>query len=415
MTYVTWGFDDLDLPGKTAPARRSSTLAMATAITLGLGGATAILNLASSSATWMAVAYLTAGQENALRPKQTTLGVLSPRGQAFALPGDGVILASRPQQPAPIPAPDMQAVASPSPKSVEVAQPPVVALAQPPVIEEKSPVTPTTPAVMATAITPPSPITAPPASVEREGTAPIAVPVAPPLPPTRLAALAPVPVSIVLPEPVRRTSIRKPEEPVTLAPPVEPTVEPKPIIAPPQKPNPLVAALPPKVDAPPLAPQRPGPVAGNGTAVYDIEARTVYLPNGERLEAHSGLGEHMDDPRSAPFKMRGVTPPNTYKLSMRESLFHGVAAIRLTPIGDSPMYNRDGLLAHTFMLGGNGASNGCISFRDYNRFLTAFQRGEISKIVVVARHGGAAPGGGVGRFFASVAAAFTPGDRDSSK
>jgi hypothetical protein len=35
--------------------------------------------------------------------------------------------------------------------------------------------------------------------------------------------------------------------------------------------------------------------AGSHTAVYDIAARTVYMPNGRRLEAHSGLGL-MDDP-----------------------------------------------------------------------------------------------------------------------
>ena len=33
------------------------------------------------------------------------------------------------------------------------------------------------------------------------------------------------------------------------------------------------------------------------TAIYDIEAHTVYLPNGKRLEAHSGLGHRLDDPR----------------------------------------------------------------------------------------------------------------------
>src|SRR5262249_11783964 len=32
------------------------------------------------------------------------------------------------------------------------------------------------------------------------------------------------------------------------------------------------------------------------TAVYDISARTVYMPDGTRLEAHSGLGDRLDDP-----------------------------------------------------------------------------------------------------------------------
>src|SRR4029077_13173830 len=50
------------------------------------------------------------------------------------------------------------------------------------------------------------------------------------------------------------------------------------------------------------------------TAIYDIAARTVYLPNGRRLEAHSGFGSHMDDARYVNLKRQGPTPPNTYKL-----------------------------------------------------------------------------------------------------
>jgi len=33
------------------------------------------------------------------------------------------------------------------------------------------------------------------------------------------------------------------------------------------------------------------------TAVYDISAKMVYLPDGTRLEAHSGLGSKLDDAR----------------------------------------------------------------------------------------------------------------------
>ena len=32
------------------------------------------------------------------------------------------------------------------------------------------------------------------------------------------------------------------------------------------------------------------------TAVYDISARALYMPDGAKIEAHSGLGEYMDDP-----------------------------------------------------------------------------------------------------------------------
>ncbi len=123
------------------------------------------------------------------------------------------------------------------------------------------------------------------------------------------------------------------------------------------------------------------------TAIYDIEARTVYLPNGEALEAHSGLGNLADDPRYVHVKNRGSTPPNLYKLTERESVFHGIRALRLTPQGDAKMYGRDGILAHSYMLGGNGQSNGCVSFRDYNKFLQAFLRGEINQIRVVERRG----------------------------
>jgi hypothetical protein len=70
---------------------------------------------------------------------------------------------------------------------------------------------------------------------------------------------------------------------------------------------------------------------------------------------------------------------------MRESLFHGVRAIRLVPKDDSKMHGRDGILAHTYMLGPNGQSNGCVSFRDYQAFLDAYLRGDITRLVVVER------------------------------
>ncbi|SDM57499.1 Protein of unknown function [Methylobacterium phyllostachyos] len=135
--------------------------------------------------------------------------------------------------------------------------------------------------------------------------------------------------------------------------------------------------------SPPLTLSRePNPTAG--VAVYNIAARTVTLPSGERLEAHSGLGEGLDEPRLVNIRMRGPTPPGTYDLTEREQLFHGVRAIRLTPVGGSEaVYGRVGLLAHTFMLGPRGDSNGCVSFRDYERFLQAFLRGEVQRLVVV--------------------------------
>ena len=124
------------------------------------------------------------------------------------------------------------------------------------------------------------------------------------------------------------------------------------------------------------------------TAVYDIAAKMVYLPDGTRLEAHSGLGSKMDDIRYSHVRMQGVTPPHIYELKPREALFHGVPALRLTPIGgQDKIYGRDGLLAHTYMLGPSGQSNGCVSFKDYYAFLRAYQAGKVKRLVVVA-HGG---------------------------
>ena len=130
---------------------------------------------------------------------------------------------------------------------------------------------------------------------------------------------------------------------------------------------------------------------GSRTAVYDISARTVYLPNGERLEAHSGLGDKMDDPRYIHIRMRGPTPPNVYDLTLRAQPFHGVRAIRLNPVDDDKMFGRAGMLAHTYMLGPNGQSNGCVSFRDYQKFLNAYLRGDIDRLVVVPNLGTSPP------------------------
>ena len=133
----------------------------------------------------------------------------------------------------------------------------------------------------------------------------------------------------------------------------------------------------------------PTPTApGAGVAIYDISARVVHMPNGEKLEAHSGLGGMIDDPRYVHVRMNGATPPGTYDLSEREQLFHGVRALRLDPVGGSgAVHGRAGLLAHTYMLGPSGASNGCVSFRDYNRFLQAYLRGEVRRLVVVSGRG----------------------------
>jgi hypothetical protein len=121
------------------------------------------------------------------------------------------------------------------------------------------------------------------------------------------------------------------------------------------------------------------------TAIYDISAHIVYLPDGTQLEAHSGWGPWMDDPRHTEIRMRGATPATVYDLQPRESLFHGVQALRLIPVDEGKVFGRVGLLAHTYMLGSNGQSNGCVSFRNYTPFLKAFLNHEIKRLVVVSR------------------------------
>ena len=119
------------------------------------------------------------------------------------------------------------------------------------------------------------------------------------------------------------------------------------------------------------------------TAVYDISAHTVTLPNGATLEAHSGLGDRLDDPRHVHEPNRGATPPATYDLELRAQLFHGVQAIRLNPVSGG-VFGRTGLLAHTYMLGPKGDSNGCVSFRNYDAFLQAYLNGQVKRLTVVA-------------------------------
>jgi hypothetical protein len=125
----------------------------------------------------------------------------------------------------------------------------------------------------------------------------------------------------------------------------------------------------------------PGP--GSRIAVYVIEDATVHMPNGEKLRAHSGRAHMRDNPKYVHMKNQGPTPPNVYSLRMREARFHGIEAIRMTPVGDAKMYNRDGFLTHTYLLRRRGDSSGCVVFEDYNRFLNAFKRGNVKTLIVV--------------------------------
>lgn len=152
--------------------------------------------------------------------------------------------------------------------------------------------------------------------------------------------------------------------------------------------GPVLAYAGPDVGTPGLSPSLAASTSAldRVTAVYDITKRIVYMPDGSKLEAHSGLGQYMDKPEHANLRMRGVTPPHIYDLKPREALFHGVPALRMTPVGgSSAIHGRDGILAHTYMLGPNGQSNGCISFKDYYAFLRAYHDGQVKRVVVIGR------------------------------
>lgn len=172
----------------------------------------------------------------------------------------------------------------------------------------------------------------------------------------------------VVPLPLRKPQILDGNERMASLPP-----------APEAKPAEAPAVVPPSQDG-----AIPLPTPGSGYAIYDIKGQMVYMPNGDQLEAHSGYGDKMDDIRHVTTRMYGPTPPNTYHLTMREALFHGSEALRLNPVGSGKMYGRTGFLTHPYLMGPNGQSNGCISFKDYDRFLAAYKRGEVKKMIVVA-------------------------------
>jgi hypothetical protein len=202
----------------------------------------------------------------------------------------------------------------------------------------------------------------------------------------QLSAIEPPPIQFgappqesleATPPPGSTTIIRPPPLARDAAPPV--TLAP----LPPRRPLESVPPPRPLALAPP--PFQPGTAYDQWTAVYDISAHTVYLPNGTHLEAHSGLGDRIDDPRFVNERDQGATPPGVYQLTLRESLFLGVQALRLNPMGGGFTFNRVGLLAHPYMLGPNGDSNGCVSFKTYDAFLRAFESGEVKRLAVVAQ------------------------------
>ena len=144
---------------------------------------------------------------------------------------------------------------------------------------------------------------------------------------TTAAALAPAATSthtvLVVTEsiePARAVAVAKPIEPARVVASLQPAAP----VAPP------VAAAAPEKRFTPVPSQAhnkptPQPESDGHTAVYDIAAHTVYLPNGTKLEAHSGLGDKLDDPRYVNLRNTGPTPPNVYDLVLREQPFHRAA------------------------------------------------------------------------------------------
>ncbi|MGQ3209725.1 tlde1 domain-containing protein [Shinella sp.] len=125
------------------------------------------------------------------------------------------------------------------------------------------------------------------------------------------------------------------------------------------------------------------PGKGTRVAIYDVSNATVYMPDGTKLRAHSGIGKMRDNPDYEHIKMTGPTPAGIYRLKMRERRFHGVEAIRMTSIDGRDPKNRTGLLTHTNLLRGQKGSHGCVAFQNYEPFLNAFKRGHINMMVVV--------------------------------
>lgn len=129
------------------------------------------------------------------------------------------------------------------------------------------------------------------------------------------------------------------------------------------------------------------PARQRPTAVYDISSTTLYLPNGDRLEAHSGRKQNRDNAKAVHLRNEGPTPPGEYILSMREKPFYGVNALRMTPTRASYTFGRDGFLAHSYLAGPGGDSHGCLSVKNYAKLLRAYRKGQVKQIRVVKQYG----------------------------
>ena len=124
------------------------------------------------------------------------------------------------------------------------------------------------------------------------------------------------------------------------------------------------------IDRPKTAPGRIGALRSVDRGLAIFRAVRLICPDGTKLEAHSGLGSKLDDPKFV--ARQDVSPDAAARL--RPGAAGGAVpwrsgALRLIPVGgDEAIYGRSGLLAHTYMPGPNGdpATAAFLSRRDYN-------------------------------------------------
>ena len=124
----------------------------------------------------------------------------------------------------------------------------------------------------------------------------------------------------------------------------------------------------------------------------NLGAHRLSVPTANSSRRIRGCGDQMDDPRH----VNGQDARGVRRRTSRSD-HAGIAFSRRRGDPAQPastkteMFGRDGILAHTYMLGPNGQSNGCVSFKNYAAFLRAFQTGDIDRLVVVAELGDTMP------------------------
>ena len=121
------------------------------------------------------------------------------------------------------------------------------------------------------------------------------------------------------------------------------------------------------------------------TAIYDISAHTVYLPNGATAGGAFGSRRRDRTIRASCMKECAGRRHQMFTSLLRaNSFFMGFKRCVSNPsaraiFSDAPDFWRILICSCA-----NGASNGCVSFKNYDAFLQAYQNGEIKHLAVVA-------------------------------